>query len=143
MMIASAISVLLLLFIGGIHLYWAFGGQWGGSVSIPTIESSGKPTFRPGKIATIIVAMLLLGAALLLGVQGELIFLIPPFPMVTWGCWVCVGVFGVRTIGDFNYVGLFKKVKTSRFAKYDSFLFTPLCLWLSLNFYLVLQFRGN
>ncbi|NRF91294.1 DUF3995 domain-containing protein [Paenibacillus frigoriresistens] len=41
-------------------------------------------------------------------------------------------------MGDFKYVGLFKRVKQTRFATYDTFLFTPLCLWLCFTFYCTL-----
>ncbi|MCY9667813.1 DUF3995 domain-containing protein [Paenibacillus alginolyticus] len=35
-------------------------------------------------------------------------------------------------------MGLFKRVKETRFATYDTFLFTPLCLWLGFTFYCTL-----
>lgn len=137
-MVISGVSVFLLLCIGGLHVYWAFGGRWGISVVIPTTSGSGKLTFKPGTIATLIVAILLFSAALLLSIQGRLLPVIPSFPWVKWGCWLCVFVFGLRAIGDFKYVGLFKRVKQTRFAKYDTFLFTPLCLWLCFTFYFTL-----
>lgn len=35
-----------------------------------------------------------------------------------------------RAIGDFRYVGFFKRVRGSRFATLDSLLFSPFCLTL-------------
>ncbi|TPG71553.1 DUF3995 domain-containing protein [Brevibacillus laterosporus] len=123
------LSILLLVFIGCIHVYWAFGGKWGVGVAVPTGVSQ-QPTFVPGSAGTLIVALLLFGASLLLMIQGDILQSIPSYPIVKWGCWVCVAVFGLRSIGEFKYVGLFKRVKSSRFSKYDTYLFTPLCLWL-------------
>ena len=40
-------------------------------------------------------------------------------------------VFAARAIGDFNYVGFFKRVKGSRFAKRDTYLYSPLCVVLA------------
>ncbi|MBK7465824.1 MAG: DUF3995 domain-containing protein [Saprospiraceae bacterium] len=37
-------------------------------------------------------------------------------------------LFIVRAIGDFQYVGFFKKIKHSLFAEYDTNYFSPLCL---------------
>jgi hypothetical protein len=48
-----------------------------------------------------------------------------------------VGTFGVgavlaaRAVGDFRLVGLFKRVRGTRFARYDSLVYTPLCLALA------------
>ncbi|WP_261306113.1 DUF3995 domain-containing protein [Paenibacillus andongensis] len=137
-MIISGISVFLLFCVGGLHVFWAFGGQWGSRVVIPAASGSGELTFKPSTIATLIVAFLLFIAALLLSIQGRLLPSLPSFPWIKWGCWVCVFVFGLRAIGDFKYIGLFKRVKLTRFARYDTFLFTPLCLWLCFTFYYTL-----
>ena len=36
-----------------------------------------------------------------------------------------------RAIGEFRYVGFFKRVRSSRFAELDSLVYSPLCLMLS------------
>jgi len=36
-----------------------------------------------------------------------------------------------RGVGDFRLVGLSKRVRGTRFARYDSFVYTPLCLALA------------
>ena len=36
-----------------------------------------------------------------------------------------------RAIGEFKYVGFFKRVRGSRFAQLDSLLYSPLCLLLA------------
>jgi hypothetical protein len=37
----------------------------------------------------------------------------------------------LRTIGDFRLVGVFKRVRGTRFARLDSIAFAPLCLLLA------------
>ena len=37
----------------------------------------------------------------------------------------------MRAIGDFRYVGFFKRVRGSRFARMDTTLYSPLCLALA------------
>ncbi|MGG1551244.1 DUF3995 domain-containing protein [Paenibacillus ferrarius] len=132
------ISFVLLLAVGILHIYWAFGGKWGSTVAIPTTANSSRPTFRPGIIGTLLVAVVVILDACLLGIQGDLLPLALPSKLVRWGCILSAIVFGLRCIGDFKYVGLFKTNRTSRFARYDYFLFSPLCLWLSWTFFYAL-----
>ncbi|MEM6843120.1 MAG: DUF3995 domain-containing protein [Bacteroidota bacterium] len=37
-------------------------------------------------------------------------------------------IFILRALGEFNYVGFFKRVKNTEFARADSRIFSPLCL---------------
>ncbi len=42
-------------------------------------------------------------------------------------------IFAVRAIGDFRYVGFFKHIRGSRFARMDTLCYSPLCAALSLS----------
>ena len=42
-----------------------------------------------------------------------------------------------RAIGEFRYVGFFKRVVGSRFATLDTFVYSPLCLALAIGVALV------
>ncbi|WP_422091165.1 DUF3995 domain-containing protein [Tenacibaculum ovolyticum] len=55
-----------------------------------------------------------------------------PIRLLTQGLYVVLAVFFIRSIGDFNYVGFFKKTKNTMFAKNDTNYFSPLCLFLSI-----------
>ncbi|MFB6367715.1 DUF3995 domain-containing protein [Paenibacillus elgii] len=135
------ISALLLISISGLHVYWAFGGTWGSSVAIPETKAR-QPAFVPGKAGTLAVAVLLVVASVLLLIEAGLVKALSGFFVVTLGCWVCAIVFGLRAIGDFRYVGLTKRLRGTRFATLDSYLFTPLCLWLCFAFLLAIQIGG-
>lgn len=65
------LSVVLLIGIGCIHVYWAFGGTWGSNIVLPTRESQ-QLAFIPGKMAMLVVAFLVFSTALLLIIQGGL-----------------------------------------------------------------------
>ncbi|MDD9270393.1 DUF3995 domain-containing protein [Paenibacillus sp. GCM10023248] len=142
-MVITILSCLFLFFIGALHVSWAFGVRWGSAAAIPVTQASHQPVFRPGITATLTVALLLFADTLLLGWQGRLIPHLPVFSWVTWGCWISLIVFGLRTIGDFRYVGLFKSIRSTRFAKCDTYLFTPLCLWLCFSFGYALTFSAR
>ncbi|MFC8688751.1 DUF3995 domain-containing protein [Brevibacillus porteri] len=131
-------SAILLVVVSLLHFYWAFGGKWGTDSVIPTTADHSRRTFSPRMGGTIVVACLLTGAAyLLLAQSGYLLPVIAP-SLIQWGCIVCAAVFVLRAVGDFNYIGFFKKVKNTRFARQDTVLFTPLCLWLGISFLLAL-----
>jgi hypothetical protein len=36
--------------------------------------------------------------------------------------------FGLRAVGDFRFVGFFKRVRGSVFARRDTWLYSPLCV---------------
>ena len=48
----------------------------------------------------------------------------------------------VRAVGDFKYVGFFKKIEGTIFAQNDTRYYSPLCLLISLNaFYIYFNIR--
>ena len=123
--------------LSAIHVYWAFrdGGDLGGAVP----EKDGQPLFRPGPGSCLAVALALALAAGFCLAQGGLVPWVPA-ALARLGVWVLVAVFTLRAIGDFRYVGFFKRVRGTRFAKLDTRYFSPLCLLLAgLALGLVLQ----
>ncbi|MED1722336.1 DUF3995 domain-containing protein [Brevibacillus parabrevis] len=129
-------AAIILAVLSLLHVYWAFGGRWGSTAAIPVTAHDSRPLFRPGKIGTLIVAGLLLFADyLLLAQSGYLAPLIAP-ALIQWGCIFGTAAFFLRAVGDFRYVGFFKKVRHTVFGRQDTRLFTPLCLWLGMAFLL-------
>lgn len=120
----------IFLSLSGIHLYWCFGGQWGNSAVIPTKDDSVKVTM-PGFIPTFTVALgLLVFVVIVLMNVAELdtkpLFL---FKIIRkYGLWVIASVFILRAIGEFKYVGFFKKYKHTKFGQNDTKYYSPLCL---------------
>ncbi len=131
-------SAAFLLFISLLHLYWAAGGKRGLEVAIPRKSNESERLFRPGKGATVAVAVLILGASYLLLAKSGFFPTLLPQPLIHWGCILCTAVFFVRAVGDFRYVGFFKRVRQTRFAQMDTRLYSPLCVWLGLAFVLAL-----
>ncbi|MEK4248492.1 DUF3995 domain-containing protein [Paenibacillus sp. FSL W7-1287] len=130
----------ILLVISLWHLYWAFGGKRGLGAVLP--EHNGNRTLSPGIIATLLVALLVALAALLLLMKAELLPQFMPTMMLNVGIWICAVVFAVRVIGEFNYLGVFKKKRPTLFYKMDTYLYVPLCLFLSIVFLIAAQMGG-
>lgn len=126
----SAISIILFLIfllLSVLHGYWGFGGKWAGDAVVPTKDSNTRPNM-PGPLPTFAVAFSLLGFGFFVLAKSEWITIGLPAWVSQYGLWAIAGIFIIRAIGEFKYVGLFKKVKHTEFGKNDTKLYTPLCL---------------
>ncbi len=133
-------AAILLVGIGILHFYWAAGGQWAIYAVIP--EQNGKPLFRPGPFMTMLVAMGLFLLALLLLVNLQLVTIPLPVHFLKASTWAAAGIFLLRAIGDFTYVGLIKRDRHTTFARLDTRLYSPLCLYLAIVFGMLAYFAG-
>jgi hypothetical protein len=75
----------------------------------------------------------LLFSIILLAQSGYLSFYHPD-ALTKWGCVVIASIFILRIIGDFHNLGIFKKIKGTRFSKYDTWMYIPLCLYMGISF---------
>jgi len=124
-MILTCIMILLAL----VHFYWALGGEFGLDHALPTDEK-GNRLLNPGKIMTFSVGFVLLGFAYV----AYRLYGGDESAMTVYAGYGLFILFFLRVIGDFNMVGLFKKVKNTAFAKYDTWVYVPLCLGISMMF---------
>ena len=125
--IAQFLNTSIFIIISIFHFYWAFGGKFGSKAVIP--EISGKAVFQPPVLATIIVALAMLVGAWLSwksnsnSCASTLIYVNLAIGIVML----------IRAVGDFKYVGFFKKIKGTTFAQNDTRFYSPLCLLISIN----------
>jgi hypothetical protein len=129
--LAALILTIILLFLSGLHVYWAGGGKWGSSAVLPTQENSEIASFKPPPIATLAVAVVLFISALLVALDIGWFTLPLPNLISRIGVWMIAFAFALRALGDFKYVGLFRKVSGTDFSRMDARLYTPLCVILS------------
>jgi len=111
------------------HLYMAAVRSAGLSWAVPSRE--GKPLFRPSRGATLMVALLLLSFATLVASCAGLWHVAIPHRVLQWLSYALGLALVGRAIGDFRYVGFFKRIRGSAFARLDSLIFSPLCLLLA------------
>jgi len=122
---------LIFIVLSGFHIYWFRGGTWGLEQAIPTKES-GPIALEIPKAATLMVAVVLIFFALIYLNASELITFPFPYWISKYALWFIPLIFILRGIGEFNYVGLFKKIKNTKFANADTKIFTPLCFFIGL-----------
>lgn len=135
-MAVLAVLVFLILFVTSIfHFVWAFGGTYGLGTAGPAFEEGAD--FKPSRIVTFIVACMIMALAIL-AIQFK-------WPWQWFEGYVAyIGffaafVFIVRAVGDFKYIGFFKKIYNSKFARLDTQYFSPLILFIGIG-YAVLSF---
>jgi len=130
MFILSIIVFFIMLIVSFIHFYWALGGKYGLMSSGPSLENS--KSFVPSSLLIFMVACMLFVLAIL-----PLQLVSPVEQLVGYvhyvGYFVAIG-FVIRAIGDFKYVGLFKKVYNSSFVSLDTKYFSPLILLLGIAY---------
>ncbi|MES1024539.1 DUF3995 domain-containing protein [Gloeocapsa sp. BRSZ] len=120
----------ILLALSLLHIYWAFGGAWGAIATVPSIN--GQPLFETRLWDTLAVALALsIAAVICLGTFNYRFPFLPTWVYQT-GIWCIALVFLLRAIGEFRYLGFFKQVNDSLFARWDTVLYTPLCLGLAI-----------
>jgi Protein of unknown function (DUF3995) len=131
--IAGSVAIVILLIVAAVHIYWAAGGKAGKGAAIPT--ANGRAVINPSAFATAMVAVGLCAMAALVALRIGWLDL-PALPgsgvVVEIGTWLMAVVFALRAIGDFRYVGFFKRIRDGKFARLDSLAYSPLCAFLAL-----------
>jgi hypothetical protein len=128
-LVASALAAIFAV-LSALHIAWALGGRLASGAVIPVV--AGKPAFAPSPAATLVVAGLLAAAALVVLVRAGL--LLPRFPplLASVACSTLGAILVLRGIGEFRLVGLFKSIRGTTFAHWDTWLYSPLALGLGL-----------
>lgn len=133
MPLATALTIIA--FAAGFHLHWALRGRLGYAVSLPQ-RPDGTPVmahrlfwWRPaaGAVALGLVAL----AWLLLAHSGHLPLPIPS-TLARAGLIATGGAFVARALVPNRYVGFFKSLRSTRWALFDTRLYSPLFLVLGL-----------
>jgi membrane protease YdiL (CAAX protease family) len=128
----TMICAAILLFAAGFHLYWGCGGRVGSAVALPQ-RADGTRVFQPSPAGAILVALFLVGVlVLVLALAGVASLPIPP-RWLRIGAMLLSMLFLARALSWYRYVGFFKSIRNTRFAKYDTWMYCPLCLLLSLG----------
>ncbi len=118
----------------GFHIYWGFGGRIGAGVSLPQRED-GSPAVKETAVGALAVGVVLALVLLLVLSFAGLIQLPAPRWLLKGAIILWAVIFTLRALSWSRYFGLFKRVKNTRFARYDSLLYSPSCLLLGLGLF--------
>jgi hypothetical protein len=136
MIIPALINSIIFLSLSALHFYWSAGGKLNFGEALPK-NRAGDRLLNPTPFHSALVGVFLLIFSMYYLVKIEIVS-ITLSPMALSGIgWFIATIFLIRAMGDFKYVGFFKKIKNTDFAKQDTRYFSPLCLWLFINAVLV------
>ena len=120
------INALVFVSLAMLHVYWAVGERVGSAAVVPS-QPDGSRLFKPGPLSTWLVAGGLMVFALI--TLGNLPSQYGAYPgFIRFGDWTIATIFILRAIGDFRFIGFFKKVKGTNFSKNDTRIYSPLSL---------------
>jgi len=115
-----------------VHVYWALGGEWAAVAAVPQVPHEGgtqlRPAFKPRGWLTLLVAAALLTIALLVCLRVGWWLPQVDHQVLQWVISAIALLLFARAIGDSELVGFFKEVKGSRFARWDTWVYSPLCV---------------
>ncbi len=137
--VASAVSFVFVA-LSLWHIRMAFLPPSSESGVVPTV--AGKPLFAPSVSATLAVAVVLLLFAGLVAATAGLVKVGIPERVLSWLCYALSLGLLARAIGEFKYLGFFKRVRGSKFARLDTLVYSPLCLLLAIGVALVAWQHG-
>ena len=133
MLLLLALTIIALA--AAFHLYWALGGRLGFSVSLPQrpdgspVMAHRLPWWRPAAAAVALGLVAL--ALLLLAYAGHMPLPLPP-PLARAALLATGAAFIARSLVPNRYVGFLKSLRDTRWARYDTRLYSPLFLLLGL-----------
>jgi len=134
------VALAIIAFAAGFHLHWALGGRVGYSVSLLQ-RPDGAPVmnhrigwWRPA--AGAVAAGLILLGALVLAAEGRLSLPLPPIA-VRAALGIVGATFVLRALVPTQWTGFFKRIRTTRWARYDTWLYSPLFLMLGVALLLI------
>ncbi|WP_299274706.1 DUF3995 domain-containing protein [uncultured Psychroserpens sp.] len=136
MLILALLLSIIFLILSLIHINWVFGGTFGFDASLPTNEE-GQRMLNPKPIDSAIVGLGLLLFSVFYFLKANLIDITLSSWVFTYFGWIIPSIFLLRAIGEFKYLGFFKTVKSTAFARYDTRLYAPLCLCIALLGYML------
>ncbi|WP_436515344.1 DUF3995 domain-containing protein [Ekhidna sp. To15] len=130
MSVLTILLFVIFLALSVLHLSWSLGNKWGFEAALP-VNEEGKRMLNPKKIDSFIVGIGLLLFGCFYLINASIIALELPAAVISIAGWIIPGIFLLRAFGDFRYIGFTKKLKSTAFAKKDTYYYSPLCLIIS------------
>ncbi|HAA15411.1 MAG TPA: DUF3995 domain-containing protein [Cytophagales bacterium] len=119
--------VAVFIALAALHFYWALGGNWGFESVLPT-TAQGLRILAPTTVDSLVVGTLLFLCGAFYGVLAGTLKVNLPRRLQQVTQWGIPIIFILRAVGDFQYVGFFKQVTGTEFARLDTLFLSPLCL---------------
>jgi hypothetical protein len=123
------------------HFRMAMLPMTGEGGAVPSV--GGKPLFVPTRRSTVAVGVVLLLFSGLVAATSGFVPVGLPASLLAWLSYGLAAGLLARAVGEFRYVGFFKRVRGSRFARLDTLVYSPICLLLAVGVALVAWRNGG
>lgn len=126
------LNAVLLIMLAFLHIFWAMGGNFGMNAVLPSLSPEHSPKHPSTFAKAAVAAVLMLFAFIIMCNSG----IIDPYIERRYIQYITIAIgilFLGRAIGDFKFVGFFKKIQSTLFAKNDTRYYSPLCVLIGLN----------
>ena len=127
-----AIIFVVFIILAIIHFYWAFGGKIGLENAIPR-RANNEKIINPTIISSSIVGIVLLIFGFINIIKTKIIEIELPEIIENYCLWFIAILFILRAIGDFKYIGVFKKITKTKFSRMDTKVYSPLFLFIGIS----------
>lgn len=134
--------IITFLMLAVLHFYWAVGGKWGFENALPHSEE-GQRVLNPRPVESAIVGLGLLAFGVFYVLRSDFVSINLPGWLATGGSWLIPIIFLLRAIGDFKYVGFFKTITSTNFARLDTYIYSPLCMLVAITGFVLLWNHGK
>lgn len=121
-----------------LHFSWALGSSWGFLAALPT-NAEGDLLLQPTSSDSAVVGFGLFAFGIFYLIQTHWINKTLPFKLNRIIGWIIPGIFLLRAVGDFTFVGIFKPPIETAFAQADFYFYSPLCLLIALLGFLIVR----
>ncbi|MFY8036557.1 MAG: DUF3995 domain-containing protein [Cyclobacteriaceae bacterium] len=129
----------IFFWLGALHFYWAMGFTRGLAEAVP-VKPSGEKIMNPSPTACVVMGLALWSMAIVQGMHAG--WWLDRFSgFAKWGTLAIAIVFLMRVVGDFKWVGWWKKITNTPFAKNDTRYYVPLCLFISASSFALFFYR--
>jgi hypothetical protein len=122
--------------LGSLHFYWAVGGKWAIDEVVPT-KLTGEKVLTTSVLSCVLVGGGLWVMSFVHLANAKLVLVSTTSPQLKYATLAMGIIFLTRFVGDFKWIGLFKKVRDTPFGKNDTRYYVPLCLFLSVSAFLL------
>jgi hypothetical protein len=139
MILLASLNAAIFFLLGVLHFYWALGGGWALDGVVPTTPN-GQIVLTLSAMSCVVVGGGLWLMSFVHLANAKYVIVDATFPVIRYATLAIGVIFLIRVIGDFNWVGFFKKVQGTPFAKNDTVYYVPLCLFLAVSSF-ILFFR--
>lgn len=131
------INANILVGLGILYIYWMLGGKNSIEYFFPANSPYRKKNIKPNKLKLAVYAIGMFVMAWFFIEQMAGFTKVFNADAFKWGNKIISGIFLLRAVGNFTYLGFTKSFKKGTFARLDTYFYSFLCIMIAVFAYLL------